>query len=65
MKCDGLKIPNTFRRVAGAVWGEYTGKFYVGRGVHGLLEGAKSATFGQSLPPLDRIGKLVWRHGEN
>ena len=57
MEGDGLKIPDTFRRVMGAVQGECTRKFYVGRGVHGELEGTKSTRFGQD----GEISVAAWR----
>ena len=48
MEGGGLKMPDTFRRVVGAIQGEEcTGKNYAGTGIHGKLEGAKSDRFGQ------------------
>ena len=58
MKGDGLEIPNTFRRVVGAVRGECIGKVYASTGIHGKLEGEKSARFG-------RMGTSVSWYGEN
>ena len=57
MEGDGLKIPDTFRRVVGAVWGECIGKFYARTEIHGKLEGAKSVRFGHD----GEISVAAWR----
>jgi len=58
MEGDGLKIPDTFRRVVGAVRGSAQENFMRGQE---YVENWRE----QSLPDLDRMGKPVWLHGEN
>ena len=38
MEGGGLKMPDTFRRVVGAIQGKCTGKFYARTGIRGKLE---------------------------